>query len=232
VSARTERIKIGSLVLVLPQREPWLVAKQLGTLDALNGGRTIVGIGMGWLREEFDVLHAPFDDRSARMEEMVALLRNAWTSQPAAFEGKYWQAPPVGVLPHPVLQPIPIWVGGSSPAARKRVASYGDGWAAFGLTAEQFARGWDDIESRATMNGRDPGSLTGMVWLPLLYEPGGTDSPWVPLHGDASLLLEQLTAYAKAGVDHLVMFNLAPPEAMHDQLAAIARDLLPAVHAL
>jgi len=232
VSAHTSRIKIGSLVLVLPQREPWLTAKQLATLDSFNGGRTIVGAGVGWLREEFEALSAPFDDRGPRMEEMVALLRGAWTAQPAGFEGRFWRTPPVGVLPHPVQRPIPIWMGGTSPAARRRVASYGDGWAAFGLSPDQYAAGWNDITGRAADGGRDPSQLTPMLWMPLLYEPDGPVSPMVPLHGDADTLLRGLADYRRAGVGHFVMYNLAPPDEMAGQLASIARDILPAVHAL
>jgi probable F420-dependent oxidoreductase len=231
VSAHTERVKIGSCVLVLPQREPWLLAKQIGSLDSLNGGRTILGVGLGWLREEFDVLHAQFDGRADRAVEMLSLLRTAWTTQPATFEGKFWQAPSMGVLPHPVQQPIPIWIGGDSAAARRRVADYGDGWAAFGLAPDRYRSGWCEITERASALDRDPTCLTGMLWAPFLLDPEVGD-PIVPLHGRADSLLMQLSAYRDAGVGHFVMYNLAPPEAMCDQLAVIAEDLLPAIHAM
>ncbi|HVX21221.1 MAG TPA: LLM class F420-dependent oxidoreductase [Acidimicrobiales bacterium] len=232
VSAHTSRVAVGSLVLVLPQREPWLLAKQVATLDAMNGGRTVLGVGAGWLREEFDVLHAPFDDRADRMAEMVALLRAVWTEHPVAFGGRFWQAPPVGVLPHPVQRPVPIWIGGDTPAARRRVADYGDGWAAFGLPPEAYRDGWASITRRAADRGRDPGSLTAMLWEPLLFDPAGDADPMVPLHGGAGVLVDRLAAYRDAGVDHFVMFNLAPAEAMVDQLAALAEEVLPAVHDL
>ena len=232
VSAHTSRVRVGTTVLVLPQREPWLLAKQIGSLDALNGGRTILGVGMGWLREEFDILGAPFDDRAARAAEMVKLMRAVWTEQPASFEGEYWNSPPVGVLPHPVQQPVPIWVGGNTPAARRRVADYGDGWAAFGLSPDEYATGWKSIQTRAAEQGRDSAELTAMLWTPMLLDPAAGAVPMVPLHGGFDMLIEQFAAYRQAGLDHFVMYNLAPPEAMSDQLAAIAEELLPAVHAL
>src|SRR5690242_11708231 len=102
ISAHTSRIAIGSLVLVVPQREPWLLGKQLATLDAFNGGRTLLGAGMGWLREEFETLSASFDDRYARGEEAIELLRTMWSENPANFEGRFWKGEALGVLPHQI----------------------------------------------------------------------------------------------------------------------------------
>lgn len=229
LSARTSRIKVGTLVLVAPQREPWLLAKQLATVDALNGGRTIIGMGLGWLREEFDVLGAPFDDRVPRTRELVELLRAVWTQHPLEFQGSYWSSPPMGVLPHPAQGTIPIWFGGNSPGARRRVAAYGDGWAPYGLSPEDLAAGWADIRQQATDNGRDPDDITCMLWAPVLLGEG-TAIPGLPLTGSADQIVEAVGAYAEAGLDHLVMVNIVPPEAMRDQLEGLAGDVLPAVH--
>ena len=231
ISAHTSRITVGSLVVVLPQREPWLFGKQLATLDHFNGGRTVLGAGMGWLREEFDVLHAPFDERYARGDEALALLRTMWADNPASFEGRYWQAPPVGVLPHPTRSSIPIWLGGHGPAALRRAGRSADGWVPFGLTPEELRTGLDTVRAEAERAGRDPGSVTCALWTPMwLADPQG--APWAPLHGTADQLLERLGAYADAGLKHLIMFNLAPPEAMVDQLEQVAAELLPAARGM
>jgi probable F420-dependent oxidoreductase len=228
ISAHTARIKVGSLVIVLPQREPWLLGKQLATLDAFNGGRTIFGAGMGWLREEFDTLHASFDDRYARGTEAVSLLRAMWTENPASFDGRFWQAPPTGVLPHPTQPSVPIWLGGHGPGALRRAGRIADGWIPFGLSPQELRSGLAAVRAQAEGAGRDPGSITCALWAPLwLADPQGT--PYAPMHGPADQLIDQLGEYAEAGLDHLVMFNLAPPEAMVDQLEEIAEDVLPAI---
>jgi probable F420-dependent oxidoreductase len=229
LSARTERVRLGTCVLVAAQREPWLLAKQLASLDQLNGGRTTIGVGLGWMREEFEVLGASFDDRSARTREMVELLRVAWTTQPVTFDGAYWQGGPLGVLPHPVQQPIPILLGGNAPSALRKVADYADGWCPYGLDVGEFAQGLASIRARAEAQGRDPSAFRTVLWAPLLL--ADTDQPMVPLHGNAAFLTERLGAYAEAGLDEFVMFNLATPDKIVAQIEDFAGSVLPAAHA-
>lgn len=119
LAAATERVEIGVGVCVLPLREPLLLAKQVATLDRLSGGRAILGVGAGWMAEEFDALGVDFTTRGARMDEALQLLRRSWAGMP--FPG-------VHSRPVPVRDPLPIYVGGDSPAALRRVAEYGDGW--------------------------------------------------------------------------------------------------------
>jgi len=231
LSAHTTRVRIGSLVIVVPQRNPWILGKQLATIDVLNGGRTIVGAGMGWLREEFDVLQAPFDGRLARGREAIALMRAMWTQHPLRFEGRFWQAPPVGVLPHPVQRPIPIWMGGNTQGAQRRTGELADGWVPFGLSPAQLGAGWDGVRRAAEAAGRDPSRLTCALWMPIaLTRPG--DAPLAPeiyLQGGAALLALRLGEYARAGLQHLLMYNLCAPEAVAEQIERIAHEVLPAV---
>jgi probable F420-dependent oxidoreductase len=230
LSAHTTRVRVGSLVIVVPQRNPWLLGKQLATLDLLNGGRTILGAGMGWLREEFDVLQAPFDGRLARGCEAIELMRAMWTHHPLRFEGRFWQAPPVGVLPHPVQRPIPVWMGGNSEGAQRRTGRIADGWVPFGLGPAELRAGWDRVRRSAEEAGRDPSSLTCALWMPIaLASPGDPPlPPQVLLQGGAEQLVERLGEYACAGLQHLLMFNLCPPEATAEQIARIAAEVLPA----
>jgi len=231
LSAHTRRVKVGSLVLVVPQRNPWVLGKQLATIDVLNGGRTVLGAGMGWLREEFDVLGAPFDDRLARGREAIELLRAMWTRHPLRFEGRFWKAPPVGVLPHPVQQPIPVWLGGNAPGARRRAGSFADGWLPFGLSPAQLREGWDEVRGAAEAAGRDPAALTCSLWMPIaLTRPG--DPPLPPeifLQGSAGELVEKLALYAQAGLEHFLMYNVAAPQAVAEQIARIGDEVLPGV---
>jgi probable F420-dependent oxidoreductase len=234
LSAHTERVKLGSLVVVVPQRNPWILGRQLATIDVLNGGRTILGAGSGWLREEFEVLQCPFEERGARTEEAFDLMRKLWTEHPLEYEGRFWQSPPVGVLPHPVQQPIPIWLGGNTPGAQRRAGRVADGWVPYGLLPEELAGGWDAVRGAAETAGRNPGTITCSVWTPIaLTRPGDPPlPPEVYLQGNADELIEKLSAYAKAGLQHLLMFNLCAPEATADQIDQIAEQVLPAVAGL
>lgn len=115
-------------ILVLPQRETILVAKQAATLDVLSGGRLRLGVGVGWNAAEFEALGADFHSRGRRVEEQVAVLRELWTEPRAHFSGKWHHFEHVGIRPLPVQRPIPIWFGGSAEVVLQRVAKIGDGW--------------------------------------------------------------------------------------------------------
>ena len=127
-AAVTESVELGTAVLVLPQRNPVLLAKQVASLDRLAGGRVVLGVGAGWLAEEFDALMTPFDSRGSRMDEWIALLRACWTGTPPAFEGTHYRLPG-GVVCQPTpARPVPVLVGGTTPAALRRARERGDGW--------------------------------------------------------------------------------------------------------
>jgi probable F420-dependent oxidoreductase len=125
LAARTRRVRLGLSVLVLPQREPLLAAKQIAVVDALSRGRVVAGVGAGWLREEFELLGAPFGERGPRLDESIAILRHAWTSPERPFRGQFRQLAPFGMVP---ARRIPIVVGGQTPPALRRAARLGDGW--------------------------------------------------------------------------------------------------------
>jgi probable F420-dependent oxidoreductase len=143
IGARTSRVLIGTSVLVVPYRNPLVLAKQLSTIDRVSHGRVVLGIGVGWMREEFDALGIDdlWEDRGAVTDEFMAACIDLWTQKgPSSFEGRWVRYANVGALPLPVQQPhIPIWVGGKTGPALRRVARYG--------------------------NGRDPGELVvSMLW--------------------------------------------------------------------
>jgi probable F420-dependent oxidoreductase len=128
VGAVTTRPTIGTAVLVLPLRQPVTLAKQLASIDVLTGGRVVLGVGAGWLREEFDALEVPFETRGARFEEWIRLLRECWSGAPSSLEGEHY-ALPEGMLSLPTpAHAVPILVGGHSRAALRRAATLADGW--------------------------------------------------------------------------------------------------------
>ena len=140
VAGVTERIRLATGILILPQHNPVLTAKQVGTLDFMSGGRVMLGIGVGWLREEFEALGTPFDDRGARTDEYVAAMRELWTADIPTFEGRFVDFRSAYCRPQPAGGTVPIIVGGHSRLAAKRAGRLGDGFfPARGASAELIA---------------------------------------------------------------------------------------------
>ena len=129
VAGVTKKIRLATGIVILPQRHPLYIAKEVATLDVLSHGRVILGIGVGWLAEEFDALGIPFAERAARTAEMVRALRSLWKDEAEPFQGKFYRWPKVESHPKPVQKPgVPIVVGGHTELAARRAARYGDGF--------------------------------------------------------------------------------------------------------
>jgi|SRR5208283_2054069 len=129
VAALTKKVRLATGVMILPQRHPLYVAKELATLDLLSGGRTILGIGSGWLKEEFDALGLDFHVRGARTDEAIQALRACWCESPSSFHGKHFNFGPLMSFPKPAQKSgVPVHIGGHSPAAAKRAGRLGDGF--------------------------------------------------------------------------------------------------------
>jgi probable F420-dependent oxidoreductase len=158
----TQRIRLGISVLVLPYRNPVVTAKQLSTLDALTGGRLIVGVGAGWLAEEFEAVQAPpFADRGTVTDECIQIFRLLWTEQRPDFEGRFFTVRNIGFNPKPVQQPHPpILVGGDAPPALRRVARHGDGWQPYNYTPDGLKAQLDLLRAFCVEAGRNYDDLT------------------------------------------------------------------------
>jgi probable F420-dependent oxidoreductase len=161
LAAVTSRITLGTEVLVLPQREPTLVAKQVSTLDTLSGGRVRLGLGVGWQESEYDALGVDFRTRGARMDEAIALLRAYWSDAQVTFDGEHYRARAMGMEPKPPQgRRLPIWIGGASDVAFRRIGRLGDGWLASRVAdAADGRRAIDAIRRHAEQAGRDPASI-------------------------------------------------------------------------
>jgi probable F420-dependent oxidoreductase len=136
MSSVTERLRFATMVFILPLRNPLELAKTLGTLGLLSRGRVVLGAGAGWVREEFDTLGIPFETRGARMEEMIHVMRQAWTGRMVEHRGRFFSHGPLQMSPAPA-EPIPIYFGGISKVALSRAARLGQGWMGTGQTPEQ-----------------------------------------------------------------------------------------------
>jgi probable F420-dependent oxidoreductase len=200
--AAASDIKLGTSVVVLPLRNPMLLAKQVATLDLLTGGRVLLGVGVGWMREEFAAIGVPFDDRWPRANEMVELMRLLWSGEPVTYQGRVFGVDGVVARPRPSRTP-PIYWGGRSANALRSVVELGDGWYPFGLTETEFAEALAQLMRICGEKGRDPESLTICVSL-----------------GRSQRLTAELVAwYAQRGVRRLVC---SPPR---DNMGAFRAEL-------
>ena len=154
-------MRLGSTVIVLPYHQPIPLAKALATVDVLSGGRLLVGVASGWLAEEFALLGVPFAERGARFEEYLTVLRALWTEQRVTFHGRWVQLEDAAFFPKPFQRPHPpLWIGGSSPTALRRVGRHGDGWLATPKPSVAALEADIALIRRAAEEaGRDPGSI-------------------------------------------------------------------------
>lgn len=167
-AAAAPSLKIGTSILVVPLRNPLLLAKQLSTLDFLTGGRVILGAGAGWMKEEFDLMGESYANRGKRVLEMVRLMRRCWSGEVVDFQGEFYQVSGFQMYPLPVKRDIPIIWGGHSDAAIKRCARTGDGWHPTQITLDQLRDGLAKLTEYCKEFDRDPATV------PIVARPGNT----------------------------------------------------------
>jgi probable F420-dependent oxidoreductase len=207
MAAATTRCEVGVAVLVLPLRHPVVFGKQVASIDSLFGGRVALGVGAGWLAEEFAALDVPFDSRGRRLEEWIGLLRECWTGSPGEFRGEHYTLP-AGVVCQPTpARSTPLLVGGMSKAALRRAGTLGDGWLALqcasALDAGSLASAVRRVREFAERAGRDPATLRFVLRV--------TESD-----AAAADIAERADAIAAAGVTEIVVDNdWSDPEAAH-----------------
>jgi probable F420-dependent oxidoreductase len=198
----TDRIKLGTGVLILPYRNPLVTAKMVATLDVLSGGRTVLGIGAGWLREEFEAVRAPrFEDRGAVTDEWLAILRRCWTDPEPEHHGTHYAFAKVDFQPRPE-RPIPILVGGNSAPALRRAGTLADGWIGTAATVDEVRSAVSRVREHAERAGRDPAKLTFAGGCTLDVTPDDRDDPR-HLRGTRAQIEDRVAQLGAAGLDHL-----------------------------
>jgi probable F420-dependent oxidoreductase len=155
----TERLAFATSILILPQRQTVLVAKQAAQVDVLSGGRLRLGVGVGWNSVEYESLGQDFHTRGERQAEQVRLLRKLWTQRLVDFEGRFDRVPEAGIYPLPVQRPIPIWFGGGAEPVLRRMAKLGDGWMPNAGYLADLAHHLDKLRTWIADAGRDPASF-------------------------------------------------------------------------
>lgn len=183
-------LKVGTSILVVPLRDPVLLAKQISTLDFLTGGRFILGIGAGWMEEEFEIVGEPFQRRGARVMEMVEIMRRFWSGETVEHHGEFYDIEhPCRMYPLPAQERVPIVWGGHSEYALRRVARMGDGWHPTQITLEQFREGLARLRELCDEEGRDFDSVS------IVARPGDT----------YEITPETHARHQELGVDHLIV---------------------------
>ena len=250
VAARTRRLKFGPSVLVAPFRSPVLAARELAMVDYLSGGRLLPAVGVGVEQErEFRAAGVPFKERGRRTDEAIAVLRRCWAEDEVTFAGEFWHLERVSVLPRPVQQPLPLWIGGNSEAAMRRAGRLGDGWIPSFITPARFAEGVARTQDHAAEAGRTvPADHFGtLVYYCLAADrvrARALATPFVPRNrvddatleactafGPPDLVRERLEEYVRGGGSKFVLRPMCPPEQVVEQVARLAADVVPDFHA-
>jgi probable F420-dependent oxidoreductase len=246
IAARTRKIRLGTGVLVLPVRNPVLLAKETASLDLLSGGRLILGVATGWYKREFDALGVPFEQRGRIMEENLEILARLWTEHKVEGEWPHHKIPAGVMYPKPAQKPRPpILIGGYVDRVLERAATKGDGWLTYFYTPESFVKAWGKICNFAEKAGRDPDALVNAAQLPIMVgkSRAAVEGPmmewlgkewdyaaWSESTKDSAILgtvdecVTQLRRHVAAGVQKLIF---VPYKYQMDQIELIAREIIP-----
>ena len=204
VAGQTKKIKLGTSVLDMPYYNPVTLARRLSTLDFLSGGRLLVGLGLGWSKDEMDATGADMTKRGALADEFLQVLKTIWTTNPVEFRGKFFNIPKSYINPKPVQKPHPpIYLGAFVPAALKRLANVADGWNPVFLPIPVMTQMFDSIKQMAKEAGRDPSALVMVVHaiLELTDKPLGSERPI--FSGSFDQITDDVRGCAKSGVSEI-----------------------------
>lgn len=219
LAAATRSLELVTGVVILPQRQTTLVAKQAAEVDLLSGGRLRLGIGVGWNAVEYEALNEDFSTRGARSVEQIELLRRLWTEQTVTFDGAFHTVTGAGLSPLPVQRPIPIWIGTASAPGYRRAGRIADGWFPMVGPGGELEEARAIVDRAAVDAGRDPASI-GMEGR-------------VTWSGDDGAVAAELASWARAGASHLSVNTMGAGLAtVDDHLEVLARiaDAVPAEH--
>ena len=227
----TEKIQLGMSVMVMPYRHPLYWAKIATTIDQLSSGRLIMGVGVGWMEEEFVAMGAPFDERGKVSDEQLTLLKQLWTEEHITFHSKYYQIDNIAFSPKPFQKPrIPIWVGGEGKPAQRRAGVYGDAWFPYfvRITPKELAKRFDNVRVEARMAGRDADEIIFACCLPIELTPDDVPQEEDYLKGSIAQVTQALRKFQAVGVAHIGLQFMIPhwPQ-RQEQIERFAKEVLP-----
>jgi probable F420-dependent oxidoreductase len=229
----TETIQLGMSVMVLPYRHPLYWAKIATTIDQLSTGRLIMGVGVGWMEEEFAAMNAPFKARGKVSDEQLELLQKLWSEEHISFTGEFYNVADIAFSPKPYQKPrIPIWVGGEGKFAQRRAGKYGDAWFPYfvRITPNELAARFENVRNEADKAGRNPDDLKLACCLPVELTPKDVPQERDYLKGSIEQVSEALRKFIDIGVIHIGLQFMMPhyPERV-EQIERFAKEALPAL---
>jgi probable F420-dependent oxidoreductase len=228
VGARHPGIRLGTSVIVVPQRNAVVLAKELATLDSLSGGRVIAGIGIGWNEREYGNLAAAdrFHVRGAYLDETIRLWRHLWSGATEPFQGRFHTIEDFVFGPLPVQSPLPIYIGGRAEPALRRVGALGDGYHSSSTGPAAYAKRLDLIETAATAAGRPMPALSARVRVEF---DGPADSSYA-MRGTPDEMAAEVRAFAAVGLEHLALaFQATDPDEVVERVERFDREVVPLV---
>jgi probable F420-dependent oxidoreductase len=252
-AARTQRILLGSAVLLLPLRHPTVVAKEVASLDIISNGRIILGVGVGGeFRPEFVACGVPVEERGRRTDEAIQVMRKLWSESGVNHDGRFFHLEDANMQPKPVQKPgPPIWVAGRSEAAIKRTARLGDGYMPYLFSPERYRDSLEKVSALAQQRGRDPATIEAGMYqficladtydearrranqdLSIRYnQPFDRIVDRYCVLGPPDQCAERLGQYVEAGVRHFILVPIGPPSELPTHLEVYAREVAPKVRA-
>lgn len=198
LAACTQRVRLATGLYILPQHNPVAAAKAFANIDWLSNGRLDVGIGVGWAEDQFEALAVPWPKRGTRTNEYLEVLNCLWQDDPSSFDGEFYKLPPCRFHPKPIQKPgPPIYIGGNSLAALRRVARHGNGWLGISLDPDAFGKGVRRIETFAREAGRDPATLEYVIYP----AAGSTDLDLLKRYHDAGATQILVSAFGESAAE-------------------------------
>jgi len=229
----TEQIQLGMSVMVLPYRHPLYWAKIATTIDQLSTGRLILGVGVGWMEEEFKAMNAPFGERGKMADEQLRLLAHLWQEEHINFDGRYYKLDDIAFSPKPYQKPrVPIWVGGEGKLAQRRAGTYGDAWFPYfvRITPAELAKRFDNVRRCAREAGRDPEQIAFACCLPIELTARDVAQEEDYLKGSIPQVSEALNKFKQIGVIHIgLQFMISHWPERQEQIERFAQEALPAL---
>ncbi len=232
LATRTQRIGLGVSVYLAALRHPIVAAKLVASLDRLSEGRVRLGVGAGWIPEEYETLGIRFADRGRVLDEHIDCMRALWTESEPVFAGDFYRVDNIGFEPKPVQSRLPVWVGGNSAAARRRAAIRGDGWHVIDVPLPELEVGIADLRNRCEDLGRDPAEVVVSMraQVALSEEPLPVAARFAPLLGTRDELVQDLLRMREMGVGHVALWPTGQDHTLESYLARIdelAQEILP-----
>ena len=232
ISQNTSKITLGTSAIILPYRNPIIVAKMLSTLDNLCNGRLICTVAPGWMKEEFDILGVPYEGRIPKTEEFIKILKNLWSENPDPFEGEFYTFKNVSFQPKPLQDKLQIWMGGNADGAIQRAVEYADGWQPIWFSPEElqnkilFLEKYAD-EKKVNIN-REIYNISLRNRILITADKDNGDNPNTALIGQKNEVFDKILAYRDLRIKEVVLDFISPNiDEILETMEIVGKELIP-----